>query len=51
MRVIVTTPGQERHQLDTPDPQFVGAWLKLLFDSWLQDVQGPVYEEFRIEFR
>lgn len=33
MHVELRGPGDQRHQIDTPDPALVGQWLKAIFDD------------------
>lgn len=50
MRVVLFGPGDQRWQLDTPDPSIIGLWLKGIVDSFATGLKPhPAYPlDFRI---
>ena len=52
IRVILRGPGDQTHQIDTPDPALIGAWLKAIFDKFATGYKGrpgPLPSQFTLE--
>lgn len=51
MKVTLETPNGNIYRVDLPDGEFLGMWLKILFDEWASDMQGYPYQESEFKLR